>query len=324
MVSSKCKEIVSKFGYIGFGAIIPIVGQLVLDNRKELDLNNRKKENESFQNTREFKVGVVAGKLTETGQNIYRGGNPYVKNPQLSHSLKSFTDPSKLGGLRILYGPQGSGKSTHIREYISELISEGGHGIVLTGTSSMEDLRRELHVPIHGELSDYVPKGTLIVIDQVENIKIDNDTDRFFRSLATESRNRNMFRAVVCVSEPDTSLRLLELNGKEKIKDLCSSDVLKWGELEIDEFIDQRFPHMASVEKKFLRGLAIHASLPGFLVSVADEHGVTTIPGDERRKKELTKRALGYNEAWVKFKKIDEGIEYFTHFIGRNCSFSGQ
>lgn len=105
MVSNKCEEILSKFGLIAFGAILQIGGQFVLDNRKK---------EIAFQNSREFKAGVIAGKLTETGRNIDRGGNPYVRNPQLSHVLKPFIDPAKLGGLRILYAPQGSGKSTHI------------------------------------------------------------------------------------------------------------------------------------------------------------------------------------------------------------------
>ena len=82
--------------------------------------------------------------------------------------------------------------------------------------------------------------------------------------MATESRNNDKFRVVACVSEADKSQRWLWLNGREKIKELCPLDVLKWNENDIDEFIAKRFPLLSSDEKKFIRDLAITASLPGY------------------------------------------------------------
>lgn len=278
--------------------------------RLELFKDSRKKENELNEKSHDFKAGVVAGKLAQKGIKISRGDNPYVKNKKLSHALDQFIRPDKLGGLRILYGPQGSGKSTHIREYVSKHISKGGHGVVLSGTYSMEKLRLELSMPTEGELSTYVPKGTLIVIDQLENTTISEDTDAFFRSLATESRNNDQFRVVACVSETDKSQRWLWLNGRDKIKELCPLDVLKWNESDIDEFIDKRFHLLPSDEKKFLRDLAITASLPGFLVAVADTYGITQIPlKNPVVKNDLIKRANDYNNAWVKFKEVEDTLK---------------
>ena len=93
-------------------------------------LGLRKDEIESNEKSHEYKAGVVAGKLAQKGITIARGQNPYVKNLKLSHALDQFIRPDKLGGLRFLYGPQGSGKSTHIREYVSQHVNKGGHGVV--------------------------------------------------------------------------------------------------------------------------------------------------------------------------------------------------
>ena len=108
---------------------------------------------------------------------------------------------------------------------------------------------------------------------------------------------------MACVSEADKSQRWLWLNGREKIKELCPLDVLKWNENDIDEFIAKRFPLLSSDEKKFIRDLAITASLPGFLGDVADTYGVTKIPPENPDvRNALMQSAKVYNGAWVKFK----------------------
>ena len=77
---------------------------------------------------------LTSKKQESSPEKIARGENPYVQNLKLFHALDHFIRPDKLRGLRFLYGPQGSGKSTHIREYVSEHVSKGGHGVVLSGT----------------------------------------------------------------------------------------------------------------------------------------------------------------------------------------------
>ena len=290
-----------KLRYIAVGAIFVHGVQLVVDLRKkEIELNEK---------SHEYKVGVVAGILSQKRTTITKSQNTYVQNIKLFHALDQFIRPDKLGGLRFLYGPQGSGKSTHIREYVFKHVSKGGYGIVLSGIYSMEKLRLELSVPSEGELSLYVPKGTLIVIDQLENSRLGEDTDVFFRTLATESRNNDKFRVVTCVSETDKSQRWLWLNGRDKVKELCPLEVLKWNENDIDEFIANRFFLLSSDEKKFIRNLAITASLPGFLVDVADTYGVTKIPLENPViKNDLIKRAKDYNGAWVKFQAVEDTL----------------
>ena len=151
----------------------------------------------------------------------------------------------------------------------------------------------------------------LIVIDQLENTTLGEDTDAFFRALDTESRNNDEFCVVACVSEAGKSQRWLWLNGREKIKKLCPLDVLKWNENDIDEFIAKRFPLLSSDEKKFIRDLAITASLPGFLVDVADTYGVTTIPLENSEERNaLIQSVKVYNGAWVKFKAVEDNLKY--------------
>ena len=74
--------------------------------------------------------------------------------------------------------------------------------------------------------------------------------------------------------------------------------MLKWNENDIDELIAKKFPLLSFDEKKFLRNLAITASLPGFLVDVADTYGVTKIPLENPVvRNALIKRTKGYNVA---------------------------
>ena len=283
--------------------ILSVVGGSIVTLLKHhiKEMNKKKKESINFQ------ADIVASGLRVPIKKISKGENPYIFNYSLFKELDEFNSPGKLGGLWFIYSSPGSGKSTHIREYIDHVVSRNGHATVLSGISSIEKLRHELSIPVDGQLSAFIPKDTLIAIDQLESCQIGVDTDNFFVSLATESRNDGVFRVVVCVSEPEKADRWLRLNGREKIKDLCSPNVLRWKDFEVDTFIAKRFCRLSSEEKKVLRELALRAGLPGFLVDVADSYGVDRLDiQDSNVMMKLNKSADAYSDMWINFDKVDD------------------
>lgn len=228
--------------------MLGFVGSFVSSVASLMVLNKMYKDDEikNHDVTPEYVKGLVSGKASQI-QTIDLGENPLIPNEFLTKKLNRMAF-RKMRGLDILYGPSGIGKSTYIREYLSEHIKNGGHGIVVNSSTSMDEIRTAFSIPKDGKLLDFLPTGTLVFVDQVENCKLDSESDRFFRMLAIESCQQNKFHAIACVSDPLQARRLLKLNGGDKIQYLCLSEDLKWTRSQVDLFISKIFPSLLDHE----------------------------------------------------------------------------
>jgi hypothetical protein len=234
------------------------------------------------------------------------GENPLISNDHLTKRMHR-TAARKMRGLDVLYGPQGVGKSTYIREFLRDYVKNGGHGVVVKSATTMSEIREALSIPDKGKLDDFLPPGSLIIVDQVENCDLNDSTDRFFRMLAIESRQQNRFHAIACTSDPLQARRLMKLNGGDKIQYLSLSEDLKWSRSQVDLFISKKFSHLSDRELEELQKLAYPAACPGFLVEVHNAFGDTGFPVDsEVKMKYLRGRSKYFQDQWKEFKLVDE------------------
>lgn len=208
---------------------------------------------------------------------------------------KGILDPNC--GVKVLWAPEGSGKTTHVRLITNKLIQnnklEGAIIIKATETdftplawfsssikdlfypvpivldaSSINDLLENINSP-QGILS---PKRILIVIDQLENIRRTDKLNRLIKSLAEESVLSKKFTVLVITKDPAYARGLLELNGRTKIRPICKDDLqkYKWNEHQITQWIE--FNGKENIKRiEALKAAGTLAGTPGFLIDNSDE-----------------------------------------------------
>jgi hypothetical protein len=152
------------------------------------------------------------------------------------------------GGVWIFGAPEGSGKSTYLNHCIELFRKESQQNRLVCTFRGVNILKnRNLHlvlgVPLLESISDYIPHGTVIVIDQVDcQIEaIDSLVAEYIVELATDSRNSKCYSVIICVSCPQVMLALLKLNNMEKIKDICHPRAMQWRPQETEQYIEKVF-----------------------------------------------------------------------------------
>jgi hypothetical protein len=184
-------------------------------------------------------------------------------------------------------------------------INSGGYAVVLTSVTSILELKNLLSIPIDGETSNFIPGGSIIILDQQEKIQSSEGTDIMYRALALEARRSGKFHVFVCISKPIAAKRVLNLNGGDKINMVCPSVDLKVDKDKLDKFISSRLATLATDEREKLRLLAHSAGVLGILVDAANELDGGNALG--RRKMDMIEaRAVDYTKIWEEFAAIDK------------------
>ena len=227
-----------------------------------------------------------------------------IENCAIDSVVDTSLSKNRYGGLKILYGPEGSGKSTYLRKYVKEYILHGGHAVVFNAPKPA-DVEHYFEVSSVTEIPKVVPPNTLILIDQVENMEMNDGNDAFLRMLAIESRQTDQFRVMMCVSDIKKAEHLMKLNGREKITNLCKSDLLRWSGHQIECFIEIKFKKWTTSDKEKLKLLATKAQCPGFLVTVYDTYGDNGYPHDVSGVRKIESLADVYRSRWKDFEKLD-------------------
>lgn len=293
----------------GFRAMIPLVGGLTgffggIATIGHAVMQHQKDRVESHVKSEQYMKDVVKMKLS-TVIPVDLGGNPLIPNEMLDAQLLRALSPTKLRSLSIAFGPQGTGKTTYLRNFAAKHINGGGHAVVLTSVTSMLELKTLLSIPIDREISDVVPQSTIIILDQLDNIQSSESTDIMYRALALEARRTGKFHVFVCISKPVAAKRVMNLNGGDKINMVCPSVDLKVTKDKLDTFIASRLASLASDEREELRLLAHSVGVLGILVDAANELDGGNVLG--RRKMDFIKaRAVGIAKLWEEFAAIDE------------------
>jgi hypothetical protein len=209
-------------------------------------------------------------------------------------------------GVRVLWGPAGSGKTTYVRHVCNELMlaNQLAGAIVLSATPlnttvttpsmwlsyAMSDGWSE---PILGDgrpiSTLFTPKKIVrydstswketqsrvaIVIDQVENLGIDDKMRRFIKSAAEDSVLHKTHVILLVTNDAVYAKGLVDINGGQKISLVGNPSEHKWGTEHIEKFIEAALAHgiiETESERKIglMRSLGVIAGTPGFMVQAA-------------------------------------------------------
>ena len=283
-------------GVIGFIGGTAVIGNTVMQYKKD-SVESQVKSDQFLKDAVKTKFSTVIP--------VVLGSNPSIPNKTLDVHLERAISPTKLRSLTVVYGPSGVGKSTYLRDFAMRHIHGGRHAVVLTSVTSMLELKNLLSIPINSEISNFVPVGSIIILDQQENIQSSECTDIMYRALALEARRTGKFHVFVCISKPVAAKRVLNLNDGDKINVVCPSVDLKVDKDKLDTFIASRLTTMATDEREELRRLSHSVGVLGILVDAANElDGGNTLG---RQKMDLLKaRADGIAKSWDEFAAIDK------------------
>ena len=182
----------------------------------------------------------------------------------------------------------------------------GGYAKVITSVANLSELKKILDVPTDEEISDRVPKTTIIVLDQQENILSKEETSIMYTTLALEARRRCQFHVFVCVSKPVVAKSVLLLNGGDKINLLCPSTDFRLSIAAVDSFINTRLGNLNTSQRQKLCDLAILSGVVSILVDAANELDGGNALSEEKMRL-LEARAIYSEKKWREFAKIDTG-----------------
>lgn len=239
---------------------------------------------ENFKNSHDLIKLAIARDMTTRPRDLItlpNNKNPLPK-PLLEESLMAGLERTSIGGVFVLGAPGGSGKTTYLNKSIIQY--QGSTccnynknpvkvihfvGEAFNGTT----LRKKLHVPEGGRLTDFLPQHSWIVIDQFDLApqEITPEMKTFIVAIAAESRNNRRFSVILAMSNPESIQIVLQLNNMDKISPfLCHPNLFKFSEDEMNEFTENMFPSLTLDQKEKVVFLAKDSCSVGYLKTVCE------------------------------------------------------
>lgn len=177
----------------------------------------------------------------------------------ISSNLDKNIGDNVSGGVRILWGPPGCGKSTYTSTECNRLKKDGiVAGVVLLREcmNNESETSTWLNKCIgHDVLSMGSPLSKLFSHQPKKHtVFLFNQFDRIYRKcqnkqalkvaithLAEDGEKHNSFIVVLCISDPEIAAEMLRLNGGQKIRLIDQSpDEMKWSEKEVRHFVSEK------------------------------------------------------------------------------------
>lgn len=243
---------------------------------------------------------------------------PIIINKNFSNALRKFFYESTIGGVWIVGAPSGSGKTTYIGDYIAKLRQDSWYTsriAVFDGNAIVPlCLHKALSINENERLSEYIPKGYKLIIDQVD-IKeslFSLEMQNYIVRLATDSRNSKRYAVLICVSDPTVMRIMLSLNNYDKISELCPPSYLHWNEDLVRKFIDEKYTAWEEDEKNRLFELTKSAKSCGALIN-AGQHISVSGSGSKPSyiESNITRAVTNKNKLWDIYEEVFEGYEFY-------------
>jgi len=250
-----------------------------------------------------------------------------INRPTLMRVLEEKLNGTEFGGAFVFDAPMGSGKSTYLKMFLlQEYTKRKGQNfwfkVITSGTEALlnRNVGEILGVPKGCPLSDFLPKNTIIAIDQVDfRFDINQRMQSYIAKLATDSYNSACYKVIFCVSSAMTAAAILACNGYEKITCLCPElTELIWTKYQVEQYTLIMLPHLSNIDRERLLRLAAKCrNSPGLIHKASlkqsqqqREQQSTTTTGKnvlfftEEEWKTLEIYARNCNVEWKKFRAI--------------------
>jgi molybdopterin-guanine dinucleotide biosynthesis protein len=224
---------------------------------------------------------------------------PYVENPVALKTIKNGFD-SKDGGIKVLYAPSGSGKTTYLANLAKEYQTKGRNVEFISCTVSKNHLYECLNIPkLSYDLSEVVPNGTIIIFDQMESVAFSEELKNMLRQVALDSRKIKNYVVIVSVSSKEVADKVLSLNGNDKISSLGNSSAFHWSHDLVSDYIEnsRHYKNWNDDDKQRIVELATEAGSPAFLFNL--ESREDSNPSSILQDKKILASAKAYSSSWI-------------------------
>lgn len=236
-------------------------------------------------------------KLLHKVDNLSSKTEPYFPKEELVKDINSAILCDNPGGVKILWGIQGSGKTTTLKKELEILRKKDKiNGVLfLTATdqdtvhpsvwfrSCLTDFRgpilfdhQKFSELLEKDVGEKIVKPTVIVIDQIDNMILDDHLRNFIRTLAEDSTLYRNYIVFVVTSDAANAMKIYNWNRKQKIVILGPRHPSKyrWNKIDIERWVDQYYKNTnngnfepGSQRKIDFIEAAEKAGTPGFLVA---------------------------------------------------------
>ena len=151
-------------------------------------------------------------------------------------------------GLLVISAPAGTGKSTYLMKALQKMTTKRRMKF-FTGGAYLQDFKKILSsfgMPDHAKLSTYLPKKSIVIIDQVDftGAAFNETIQANITDLATDSHNSKKYLVILCVSDAKFAKKVLLCNGGEKINLVVPPVKLKWTKCDAEKFISLKMISM--------------------------------------------------------------------------------
>lgn len=224
---------------------------------------------------------------------------PYVENHSALKVIKRGFD-RKDGGVKVLYAPSGSGKTTYLAHLAKEYQKMGRHVVFLSCAATKQHLYECLDIPkLSYNLSEVIPDGTIIIFDQMEKVVFDEELKNMLRQVALDSRKIKNYVVIVSVSDRDIAKKILRLNGNDKFDPLGNASDFHWSPLLVSTYVEKsrHYKSWSDTDKQRLVKLASKAGTPAFLFNL--ENLEDPNPAAILENQQILASAESYASSWI-------------------------
>ncbi len=226
------------------------------------------------------------------------------------------------GGLFLIGGPRGCGKTTCLSGAIT--MSRARHPetliLLLHGPEVIRDrgIHRILGVPRAQKISEFVPEGCIIVVDQfdLDMTLLTSEVKGYLTELATDSANNPTFRMVLVVSDPDVFGAVMRLNGSEKVQDVCRPRDFKWPTHKVEQVLNNALPSWSLDDRHNLLTALVPSATPQVIrvvlrmVRTSDSPLPPAVVVHSAQQRSLSKAAV-----WQRFEDVSDGLFFNSIFV---------
>ena len=200
----------------------------------------------------------------------------YVCHPLMERYVQFALKKSKsTGGMQVVGAPFGSGKTTIICEAVQKFATNNGVPYYyLQGPSAIGEnkIHEFLGLKPLERVSDFVPQGSIFVLDQVdvELDEIDPKQRNYLIGVATDGFNNGAFTLIVCVSNVKVFGAMSQYNGGQKIMAMCRPSYVKWDKEALRTYINRKYHSWSCQVMEEVLDLCMAAPTPGLVDTIFD------------------------------------------------------
>jgi ABC-type iron transport system FetAB ATPase subunit len=223
----------------------------------------------------------------------------YVDNPALEKDIRSCIH-DQPGGVKIIWAPPGTGKSTTVKHVLNAEIAYGKiSGVLMLTPPRMtmnpdEWFRCELRYSGFETLTPYdhlsslivapLDKPYVIVIDQCDNLDYDEKLRLFIKSIAEDSNIINNYVVIVICTDAAKAATMKKWNGGVKIRLINDEPIAyKWSDSQIEKWIEYNLKDHPTINSKInsvhfnkFKKAAVDAGTPDFLITNTSSNDIIT------------------------------------------------